>query len=111
MRAQVRTELSEAITGPPHPSVLVWVNLQNFKAYNVLAGHQRLARMGRAWRVYGDEFAAVLAQRAEAGRRALHRLRRQLRAHQRAVCARRRDRSRLHVVPSKSGHLPRPGVR
>lgn len=61
------------------PAALVCVNLQNFKALNVVLGHERcdqilahvqrrLEEMGLTWRTGGDEFVAIqLGPRARWG--------------------------------------------
>ncbi|MBI3070840.1 MAG: diguanylate cyclase [Deltaproteobacteria bacterium] len=52
------------------PAVFVCVNLQNFKPFNILLGHQRgdqflervqqrLTEIGRSWRTGGDEFVTL----------------------------------------------------
>jgi GGDEF domain-containing protein len=69
---RVRNELREVAAAHPRPAVLAHVNLHCFKPYNVVLGYQRgdallqqvqrqLEQLGRAWRVAGDEFVALIA--------------------------------------------------
>ena len=84
-RGRLLTDLSEAITGatPEHPTLLVLFDLIGFKEYNDTFGYpagdalltrladklaQVAATRGSAYRLDGDEFAALLTVEGEVGR-------------------------------------------
>ena len=63
-------EILAAAAASEGPATLVFVDLDNFKAMNILLGHvwgdkhvlrvqERLGELGRTWRVEGDEFVAL----------------------------------------------------
>ncbi len=69
MRERFREEILEA-AARERPTAFVYVNLHNFKPLNVVLGHARcdellvrvqreLEKLGRVWRVGGDEFVAL----------------------------------------------------
>src|SRR5713101_6500175 len=64
-------EIIKTAATQPQPAVFLCVNLQNFKPFNVLLGHQRgdqflervqqrLGEIGRTWRTGGDEFVVLV---------------------------------------------------
>jgi GGDEF domain-containing protein len=76
-------EIVSAATTHPGPLTLVCVNLNNFKAWNAVLGHERgdvalravedsLRRLGTTWRTGGDEFVVLVGgTRAAASARVL----------------------------------------